>query len=167
MPQLGVPQDQINLRFHETVTPHAPWTSLWECTCDGALSALTIVPDLQLHVIFDLSGVLEVEPFLINPGIKPVRIDLPSEAILVGLTFPLWEARPLAAAEAKYPRTVHLDADWIFYLYFELLEYRNNGAEVSESTLFEQFMPFKCSIGTRDAASRTPIEHSNHPPSMR
>ena len=142
MPQLGVPQDQTNVRFHETVTPHAPWTSLWECTCDGELSALAIVPDLQLHLVFELSGVLEVSPFLINPGIKPIRIDLPPGASLVGLAFPLWEALPLAAGETKCPRTVRLDADWIFYLYFELLEFRNSEVEANGSTPFEQFMPF-------------------------
>lgn len=158
MPQLGVPQKQTNLRFHETVTPQAPWTSLWECSCGDALAALTIVPDLHLHVIFDLSGTLEVEPFLINPGIKPVKIDLPPEVILVGLTFPLWEARPLAptlaAAEAEYPHTVHLDADWIFYLYFELLEYRNSKAEGSNSTVFDQFMPFASSQLRNDFCSQ-------------
>ncbi len=87
------------------------------------------MPDLSVQLVFDLSGLLDVEPFLLDTGLRFVDLRLPAGVELLGLQFVVWEARLLPEAPNDEPATysVAFDHDWANGLYFMLLDARNTG----------------------------------------
>lgn len=79
-----------------------------------------------MHVCFDLSGLLDVEPFLLHPALERVTLDLPAGAHLVGVQFAVWHALPLIEAAGDMPGvySVSFDAEWAQSIYVALLNRR-------------------------------------------
>ena len=149
--QLGLPTGQNDLRYSSTVADAtAPWLSIWTLYGDGAMR---FIPDLSLHLVFDLSGRYEVEPFLWYTGAAWCEMDVPSGSELVGLQLPVWDARSIEQQTAHndtpdtaYVKTVRVTSDWVFQLYAALLDARDQAArhdgELAIGAVIELFQPY-------------------------
>jgi hypothetical protein len=83
-----------------------------------------------VHVVFDISGVIDVEPFLIQTGFAYADLALPAGAELIAVQIPVWDGLALRGATLAAPiYAVRFDAQWVDWLYYLLLEARNNGAD--------------------------------------
>ena len=138
-----------------------PWCRVWECVGSAETTQLTLMPDLCVHLAFDLAGLIEVEPFLLNPNPDRLTIDVPPDSHLVGLSFLLWDAADIrqgsgAAAEGILLRSVSVDADWAFFLYFELLELRNRlSAEFNLDSVLTPFARYIAASLQGDSRKRS------------
>jgi hypothetical protein len=84
--QLGAPIDQSATQFKQQFYSDAPYHSLWWLSHNAPQAgSMLFVPDLSVHLIFDMSGLIEVEPFLITTGIQPFTLTLPPGVSLIGL----------------------------------------------------------------------------------
>ena len=132
--QLGLPTGQHGLRYSSTAAHEtAPWLSVWTLYGGGAMR---FIPDLSLHLVFDLSGRYEVEPFLWYTGAAWCEMEVPSGSELVGLQLPVWDARSMQQQTAyddtddtAYVKTVRVTSEWVFQLYAALLDARDNAAQ--------------------------------------
>jgi AraC-like DNA-binding protein len=102
-------------------------------------STFRFVADASVHLCFDLSGLVEFEPFLLAAGAGPLNLSLPPGAMLLGVQVPIWEAFHWGDPDApRSPRWhVAFDEHWAMRLYVALLEARNAGAELTY--VFERF----------------------------
>lgn len=127
-----------------------PWKYVWECGgVESKPSTMTLMPDLCIHLVFDLSGTLDDEPFILNPNPELLALDMPPSCHLVGLAWPIWIGSDVLVVQEQMPtvglfRSVHIDTDWAFYLYFELLEQRNrtNGQSLDILSVLAPFASF-------------------------
>lgn len=105
-------------------------SAYWLAQHEASPGQFRFIPDLSVHLLFDLSGLLDVEPFLIASGDRFVDLALPAGAQLIGLQFAAWEALWLREGPGVDQATfgVSFDGDWAHMLYFALLEARNQGA---------------------------------------
>jgi AraC-like DNA-binding protein len=142
---IGLPKQQIDTHFsYQDAQTDAPWRGLWEVkqAPDNA-AVMRFVPDLSVHLVFDLTGQVDLEPFLLATGMTYVDLALPPGTQLIGLHFGVWDAFQLreTQGDAAMIYTVKLDADWVFYLYFNLLDVRNQAS--SNRSLLTVLHPFQ------------------------
>jgi AraC-like DNA-binding protein len=147
---IGLPKQQIDTHFsYQDAQTDAPWRGLWEVkqAPDNA-AVMRFVPDLSVHLVFDLTGQVDLEPFLLATGMTYVDLALPPGTQLIGLHFGVWDAFQLreTQGDATMIYTVKLDADWVFYLYFNLLDVRNQAS--SNRSLLTVLQPFQDWIET-------------------
>jgi AraC-like DNA-binding protein len=141
--QLGSPGDAPRTRFvMSSVAPGLPWRSIWQLWQSDfdEPGSLRFVPDLCTHIVFDLSGLIDVEPFVVQTGLAPVDLELPPGAWLLGLQLPVWDGIMLrdehearddgADSEARPAYAVRFDVQWVHWLYFLLLEASNENRDV-------------------------------------
>lgn len=126
---IGVPTQQNATQFtYQSTAAGLPWHGLWEILqSPDQPGAVRFVPDLSVHLVFDLTGQVDLEPFLLTMGMTYVDLPLPPGTQLIGLHFGVWDAFQLRETidDDAMTYTVKLDADWVFYLYFNLLDVRN------------------------------------------
>jgi AraC-like DNA-binding protein len=167
MVQLGVPITSTATRYTvQQADQSLPYRSVWwltqERTTEGSFR---FVPDLSVHLIYDLSGLLEVEPFIIYPGSTFLDLVLPAGVQLLGLQFPVWES--LALREETNDDaplySVSFDAEWAYLIYFTLLDLRNNGeAGSNELHQINQFIPWIDESLRRDLSNHF-VQLATHP----
>jgi hypothetical protein len=129
--QLGTRREAAETSFRAVLSDQGlPYHSTW-LLCQSTTNAGTFrfIPDLSIHLVFDLSGLLDIEPFIISTGTTLLDLPLPAGTRLLGMQFAVWEALPLS--EGLHPDAptyaVRFDLDWAHYLYFTLLDtYRAN-----------------------------------------
>ncbi len=86
----GVPQGtDARLNFRAT---DCAWRLIWEIETLDQPVEFMFVPDLLTHVVFDLRGTIEVEPFVIRSLLSPVRLACPPHSHLLGVCFFLWDS---------------------------------------------------------------------------
>lgn len=145
---IGSPKTEINTRFtYVSAETGAPWRGLWEVNqAPDKAGVMRFVPDLSVHLVFDLSGQVDLEPFLLATGMSYVDLPLPPGTQLIGLHFGVWDAFQLREArdDTTMIYTVKLDADWVFYLYFNLLDVRNQ--TTPNKPLLAVLQPFRAWI---------------------
>lgn len=145
---IGMPKQQIHSQFtYQAAETGAPWLALWEVQqAPDNVAVIRFVPDLSVHLVFDLTGQVDLEPFLLVPGMGYVDLPLPPGTQLIGLHFGIWDAFQLRETldDATMIYTVKLDADWVFYLYFNLLDVRNQTAP--NKPLLAVLQPFQAWI---------------------
>lgn len=92
------------------------------------------LPDLSIHLLFDLSGLIDVEPFLVASNDRYVDLAVPAGAQLVGLQFAVWDALWFREGPGLDRTTfaVSFDIHWAYTLYFTLLDVHNQGSAVAE-----------------------------------
>jgi AraC-like DNA-binding protein len=130
MVQLGIPKANTTTMYSVTAAEAGlPYRSVWRVQQTAVGSSMRFVPDLSVHLVYDLAGLIDVEPFLLYAGNRFIDLVLPAGTQLLGLQFPVWEALTLSEAEtgeaALY--SVQFDAEWAYLIYFTLLELRNTG----------------------------------------
>jgi hypothetical protein len=113
----------------------APWRQIWRAQNDGRESVtLRLVPDLSVHLVFDVSGLVDVEPFLLQTGLAHVDLVLPAGVELIGVQLPVWDGLPLRDAALDEPVfAVRFDAQWVDWIYYMLLEARNAGRDAFDA----------------------------------
>ena len=136
MAQIGIPESNTLEHFSYQPTTGVPWTGIWVYTCGGDSGCLRLVPDLNIHLVFDLSGSLDLEPFLLDPGFRGHRMNTNCDTVLFGLEIPAWGAQELKHQDPRIgqdPKNqvqsqswVEISHEWVFFLYFELLDYYNS-----------------------------------------
>jgi hypothetical protein len=136
--QPGPPSAAVSTRwaFVEAL-PDAPYRGLWQLQQLETPGAITLVPDLSVHLCFDLSGLIDVEPFLLHPALERVTLALPAGAHLVGVQFAVWHALPLieAAGDAPGVYSVSFDAEWAPGIYVALLNQRARLARLDDVSM--------------------------------
>jgi AraC-like DNA-binding protein len=135
--QIGTPTHQTETHFRwAAAEPGSPYQSVWQVTqAPTQPGQFRFVPDLSVHLVFDLSGLLDVEPFLIYTGMGYIDLDLPAGVELLGMQFAVWEAlrlRQETVIEA-FTYDVTIDSDWAHLIYFTLLDARNEGVPGDQS----------------------------------
>jgi AraC-like DNA-binding protein len=131
---------QIGAAAHQTETlfrwmaaePSSPYQSVWQITQSSAQPGeFRFIPDLSVHLVFDLSGLIDVEPFLIYTGMTYVDLDLPAGVELLGMQFAVWEALRLRQESVNESAIydVTIDIDWAHLIYFSILDARNEDVE--------------------------------------
>jgi hypothetical protein len=133
--QFGAPRYSHGTTYHcVRVGGSLPYQSIYWLSQQEVPGSFRFVPDLSVHLLFDLSGLIDVEPFLVASGDRYVDLALPAGAQLVGLQFAAWEALWLREGPGVDHATfgVSFDGDWAHVLYFALLEVRNQGVPAAE-----------------------------------
>ena len=135
--QIGTPTHQTETHFRwAAAKPGSPYQSVWQVTqAPTQPGQFRFVPDLSVHLVFDLSGLLDVEPFLIYTGMGYIDLDLPAGVELLGMQFAVWEALRLRQETVSETDTydVTIDSDWAHLIYFTLLDARNDGLQDDQS----------------------------------
>jgi AraC-like DNA-binding protein len=108
----------------ETAPQHGVWRLQQSTEAPGIVR---FVPDLCVHLVFDLAGTIDVEPFLLHPALHYLDLPLPAGSILVGIQYAVWAGLPLLETQIDAPGTysVRFDLDWANLIYFALLDQRN------------------------------------------
>jgi AraC-like DNA-binding protein len=125
------------LQFHQ-LTPEAelPYTIIWSLNQTNSSSlTLRFVPDFNLHLVFDLSGITDVEPFLVYAGKSYTDFEIFPNTHWIGLQFKIWDGSALIERQDPSRATYYaqFDADWVNLIYFWLLEARNRGLTIHDS----------------------------------
>lgn len=102
----------------------------WIEQAKTSAAVIRIVADIAVQLMFDLSGLIDTEPFIVYPGTNYIELELPKGVQLVGLQFAVWNAIGLRDGVNRHTPTygVSFDADWAYLLYYHLLDLRNSGA---------------------------------------
>jgi hypothetical protein len=117
--------------FQRWKAPNAPYAFLWSLQTSQAMT-LRIIPDLHVHLIFDLNGAVSIEPMFLWAADRWLELSLPENTQWLGMAFSGWAASGLhqtfydsLSEPWSYPAPrVALDG-WAEALYFELLEAKN------------------------------------------
>lgn len=120
----------------EPAAPEAAWQGEWRLLhSDQTDGVMRFVPDLSVHLVFDVTGLIDVEPFLIHTGNTYQDLVLPAGVQLIGLQFAVWEALGLSEVSNDPLPTysIRFDSNWAHYFYFVLLEARNNGLSIDKA----------------------------------
>ena len=135
--QLGPTNAQRETNYaRQIMTPDSPYQAVWWLhQAPSQASQLRLIPDLSLHLIFDLAGILTIEPILLDTSASFVDFVLPVGSELIGLQFALWEARWLREGAARLPASwsISFDIDWANLIYYQLLDARNAGLDREET----------------------------------
>ncbi len=112
------------------------WMLTQALSCDATVR---FVAEASVHLCFDLSGLVDFEPFLLAASAGPIDLALPPGALVLGMQMPIWEAfhwrEPEAVRSSRWSVSFH--EKWAMRLYVALLEARNTGAELTP--IFERF----------------------------
>ncbi len=141
---IGVPKQTHTLFTYQAGDAGLPWRGHWSITQSADRpGTIRFVPDLSVHLLFDLTGQMALEPFLLAMGMSYSDLALPPGTQLIGLHFGVWDAFQLREVtdDATMIYTVKLDADWVFYLYFNLLDVCNQAS--SNQWLLTVLHPFQ------------------------
>lgn len=113
-----------------------PYTGIWILDQTNASSlTLRFVPDFNLHLVFDLSGTTDVEPFLVYAGKSYTDFEIAPNTRWIGMQFRIWNGSALVERQDPSRATYYaqFDADWVNLIYFWLLEARNRGIAIHDS----------------------------------
>lgn len=126
-----------NLQFHN-LSPEAelPYSNIWSLDqADTSTVTLRFVPDFNLHLVFDLSGTTDVEPFLVYSGKSYTDFEIAPNTHWIGMQFKIWDGSALVEKQDPSRTTYYaqFDADWVNLIYFWLLEARNRGLTIHDS----------------------------------
>jgi AraC-like DNA-binding protein len=125
-------------RLLRWTVPTAPYQHAWELRSGNQPFAARLLPDLKIHLIFDLSGQFATEPLFLWLADHHLELTLPANLHWVALAFPGWEASGLQQSALdletfKHPAPqVALDG-WTEMLYFALLEDKNRNAPIDRA----------------------------------
>lgn len=124
------------LLYNLTAEEGLPYTGIWILNHTNTSSlTLRFVPDFNLHLVFDLSGTTDIEPFLVYAGKSYTDVEIPPGTRWIGLQFNIWDGSALVERHDSSRATYYaqFDADWVNLLYFWLLEARNRGLAIHDS----------------------------------
>lgn len=125
------------LQFHNlTAEARLPYTNMWALDqTDTSAVTLRFIPDFNLHLVFDLSGTTDVEPFLIYAGKSYTDFEIPPSTRWIGMQFNIWNGSSLIQKQDTVRSTYYaqFDADWVNLIYFWLLEARNRGLPMHDT----------------------------------
>jgi hypothetical protein len=122
--------------------PSQPYESVWILEHrETHPFTLRFVPSLNLHLIFDLTGITDVEPFMVHTGQQFLDFNILPQTNWVGLQFKLWKGSSLVAGENTKESTYYanFDADWVNLLYFWLLDTKNNNTTFTIEKMVSKF----------------------------
>lgn len=119
-----------SLQFHN-LSPEAglPYSNIWALDrTDTSTLTLRFVPDFNLHLVFDLSGTTDVEPFLVYAGKSYTDFEIAPGTRWIGMD-KIWDGSVLVERQdpSRATSCCQFDADWVNLIYFWLLEARNRG----------------------------------------
>lgn len=98
-------------------------------------SILRIIPDLTLHLVFDLSGTTDIEPFIFYASKTFLDFEIKPATQWLGLQFNIWQGAKLIEKTEKITTTYYaqFDADWVNFIYFWLLDAKNKNIRLHDS----------------------------------
>jgi hypothetical protein len=117
-------------RLQRWTNNDAPYLFVWEYHTGMQPLTARLLPDLHIHLIFDLSGQFSTEPVFLWLADHHLELQLPANLHWVALAFSGWAASGLQQTALKLEPFKHpapqvaLDG-WVDTLYFALLEDKN------------------------------------------
>lgn len=88
-------------------------------------SELFFCASLNIYLVFDLSGTIDFEPFFIESLDKPVCLNLQQNSHIAIIEFDFFSVKNIIPnLNSNLPL---LNSQWIYWLYYSLLELKNDG----------------------------------------
>jgi hypothetical protein len=135
--QLAQTQSKKSLSILNISTQkNSTYKNIWSVENNNKQKAtLRIIPDLTLHLVFDLSGTMAVEPFIIYASKTFLDFEIKPATQWLGLQFNIWQGSRLIEKQEKITSTYYaqFDADWVNFIYFWLLDAKNNKMKLQDS----------------------------------
>jgi hypothetical protein len=82
-------------RLQHWTVRNAPYLFAWEFRSGNQALTARLMPDLKIHLIFDLSGKLTTEPLFLWLADHPLELMLSTNLHWVAFTFSGWQASRL------------------------------------------------------------------------